>query len=65
MLAHCDYIVTRIARSLQFNDPQELIAEMGKIKSDLLSDGTQASSRKTLDLTDVDGKKYQIIVIEL
>lgn len=65
MLACCDYIATRIARCLPLNDPQALIATVGKIKSDLLNDGTEASSRKTLDITDTNGKKYQVTVREL
>lgn len=65
MLVYCDYIAERIKRCLQHNDPQALIGAIGKVRGDLNNDGSFVSTKKTIDLSDIAGKRYQIIVVEL
>ncbi len=65
MLAFCDYIADRIKVCLQYNDPHELLDSIGKVRPDLNEDGSFKSTRKALEVTDRNGKRYQVIVTEL
>lgn len=65
MQSCADYIAQRIKRTLQFNDIQELLIAIGKVKSDLTPEGDLASNDKRLDVTDINGKTYRINIIEL
>lgn len=65
MLAYCDYIAERIKRCLGHNDPQCLIGAIGQVKWHLNKDGVMVTTKKTIDLSDINGKKYRITVVEL
>lgn len=65
MLAFCDYIAERLKRCLALNDPQALIGAIGQIRWDVCPDGSLASTKKAIDLTDINGKKYRITIAEL
>lgn len=65
MLPVCDYLAERIRRCLPHNDPQALIGAVGNVRWDTAKDGTLKSTKKTIDVSDIDGKKYRITIAEL
>lgn len=64
MIAYCDYIAHLIGQIRHF-DTQGIAADIGSPKYDLDADGALASTRKTILVTDLNGKMYQITVEEV
>ena len=68
MIAYCDYIATVIRKSLlnTENDSSNLIGGVREIKWDLHhKDGYMVSTKKTLDVVNMNSKWYRITVEEL
>ena len=69
MLAFCDYIAHTIKQHLRGVDNpfvDEVVASVGSIKLDLHEQhGYFLSTKKTLDVTDINGKVYRITVEEV
>ena len=65
MLAYCDYIASVISKSF-FNDkPDNMIERVGPVKMDLHPiDGYFLSTKKTITMTDINGKEYLVTVEE-
>jgi hypothetical protein len=67
-LAYCDYIADRINAHLSGDvvNNNYYIKDVGKIKWDLHPiDGYMQSTKKTINVTDINGKKYRVTVEEL
>lgn len=65
MLAYCDYIVTIIKANLLSFDDMAKIDTVGPIGYDLGPNGEFLGTKKTLEVTDMNGKRYLITVEEL
>lgn len=63
-LAYCDYIATVVRRTMLVADDQSLIDVVSSIHLDLNKDGAFVSTKKTIDVTDMNGRKYLITVEE-
>lgn len=63
-LAYCDYIATVVRRTMLVADDQSLIDVVSGIHLDLDKDGVFVSTKKTIDVTDMNGRKYLITVEE-
>lgn len=64
-IAYCDYIAHIIRENLLINDDESMIDEVGKIQYHLDDEGAFASTMKTIDVLDMQGKQYRITVQEL
>jgi len=67
-LAYCDYISNKIQESLREDSykEQSLIHYVDKINWDLHpEEGYFVSTKKTIEVTDVNGKKYMVTVEEI
>ena len=65
-LAYCDKIADTIRKSLLGYDPDGIIGPVEGIKSDLHPEGGWfVSPKKTIDLFDMNEKKYRITIEEL
>jgi hypothetical protein len=65
MLAYCDYIITIIKTNLLPHDDLAHIDTVGPINYDLGPNGEFLGTAKTLEVTDMNGKRYLITVEEL
>ena len=66
MLAYCDKIADTIRKALLKYDSDQIIGLVGNIKMDLdPSEGFYVSSKKTIDVSDMNGKMYRVTVEEL
>ena len=65
MLTYCDYIIAIINTSLSCFDVDKKITAVGPIGYDLGPNGEFLGTKKTLEVTDMNGKKYLITVEEL
>ena len=66
MLAYCDKIADTIRKSLLKYDPDNIIGLVDRVKMDLHpTEGYFVSTKKTLDVTDMNGKFYRVTVEEL
>lgn len=67
MLAYCDYIAAIINERLK-NDVfsrQTVIGAVGKTQMDLHpEEGWMISTKKTMDVIDINGKKYKVTIEE-
>ena len=63
-LAYCDYIATVVRRTMLVADDQSLIDVVSGIHLDLDKDGAFVSTKKTIHVTDMNGRKYRITVEE-
>jgi hypothetical protein len=64
-LAYCDYIAYRVRDALLAYDSERILGDIGQIKSDLHStEGYFISPKKTIAITDRNGKRYRVIVEE-
>ena len=63
MLFRSDYIAAICATGLKL-DPDALFKDIGRIELDLDRHGALLSTKKTIDVTDINGKKYRISVEE-
>lgn len=68
MIAYCDFIADRIRKGLlnSMGDSLEPVRlkDLSKVNYDLTESGAFASTKKTLYVSDSNGKKYRIIVEE-
>lgn len=64
-VAYCDYIAHLIKKNLLANDDERLLEAVASIQFDLSINGELDSTTKTIDVLDVQGKQYRIIVQEL
>lgn len=67
MIAYCDYIADRIKTGLTTDGliAGSLINSVGKINYDLTENGGFKSTKKTLSVTDVNGKLYNVTIEEV
>lgn len=65
MLAYCDYIADTIKRSFNNDKPDNMIKSVGPIQMDLHpTEGYFLSTKKTISMTDRNGKTYMITIEE-
>jgi hypothetical protein len=66
-MSYCDYIAHLIYTFLREVDENHegMLKDVESIEYDLSEDGSFLSTKKTIDVTDVTGKKYRITVEEL
>lgn len=63
---YCDYIAHICAVALARPDPQRIIKAAGPVKYDLHpTDGYLLSSKKTLEVEDLNGNRYRVTVEEI
>lgn len=63
--AYCDYIAHRISTALATPDPENILAVIGRVHSDLHPEGRYlVTTKKTLFVTDRAGKRYRVTVEE-
>ena len=65
MLAYCDYIAHLIAGNIKHHDAQGILWNVDRPKMDLGPDGSLSSTTKTIKITDMNGKKYQVTIEEI
>jgi hypothetical protein len=70
VLAYCDYIADRIKRALELdvreNPIYTYVNKVGPIKFDTCpKDGYFLSTKKTLEVIDINGKLYKVTVEEI
>lgn len=68
MLAYCDYIADAISKSLHKDaaSPESLVSMVTSPKMDLHpTEGYFVSTKKTINVEDMNGKKYKITVEEV
>lgn len=58
----CDYIAERIRRCLPLNDPQALFGAIGPVRWDVTKSGAIKSNKKTIEISDIEGRKYQVTI---
>lgn len=65
MLAYCDKIADVIRNSLLQYDADEIVSLVGPIKMDLHpTEGYFVSTKKTIVVADMEGKRYRVTVEE-
>ena len=62
--AYCDRIAHAIREELVKSDPLGIIGLVGPIEMDLNSEGSFMSTKKTLEVTDMNGKTYSVTIEE-
>lgn len=65
MIAYCDYISHLISTYIKAHDSQGLLWQVSRPNYDLDSSGALSSTTKTLDITDINGKRYRVTVEEI
>lgn len=69
MLAYCDYIASQIFVNLNLdaiNNPLSKMSKVDGVKMDLHpEEGYFVSTKKTLEVIDINGKKYKVTVEEV
>ena len=66
MLAYCDKIADTVRKSLLAYDEQGIIGLIGHIEMDLHpTKGYFQSTKKTIEMTDMNSKKYKITIEEV
>lgn len=66
MLAYCDKIADVIRKALLKHDEDHIIGLVGRIQMDLHpSEGYFQSTKKTIEVTDMNGKFYRVTVEEV
>lgn len=63
VLSYCDYIAHQIKEKLKSDN--QLIADVGTVQLHLSPEGYFASTKKQIETSDVNGKKYLITVEEI
>ena len=64
LMAYCDYIAHIISGKLKSHDSERLLEIVGRPRLDLTESGSFKSTKKTINVQDVYGKKYRITVEE-
>lgn len=62
--AYCDYIATICRTSLKAFDPEHLLSNVSNPELDMSEEGYFLSTKKTIHITDVNGRKYKLTVEE-
>ena len=66
MLAYCDKIADVIRKALLKHDPDHIVGLVGDIQMDLHpSEGYYMTSKKTIQVSDMNGKMYKVTVEEV
>ena len=66
MLAYCDKIADVVRKSLLKYDPDGIIGLVGRVQMDLHpTEGWFQSTKKTIEVCDMNGKRYKVTVEEL
>jgi len=63
-LVYCDYIAHTIVGNLKSNDTERLLASVSRPQYDLTESGAFASTKKTIMVSDRNGRNYKITVEE-
>ena len=63
-MVYCNYIAHLITKNLKLNDDLDMgmLDNVRKMKYDLSEEGWFVSSKKTIEVTDINGSKYKITV---
>jgi hypothetical protein len=64
-VAYCDYIAHTIVGNLKANDTERLLSSVSRPQYDLTQSGAFASTKKTIDVEDRNGRKYRVTVEEV
>ena len=64
-IAYCDYIANTIVGNLKTNDTERLLSSVSRPKYDLTESGAFASTKKTIEVEDRNGRKYLVTVEEV
>lgn len=64
-VAYCDYIAHTIVGNLKANDTERLLASVSRPQYDLTESGGFKSTKKTIMVSDCNGKNYRITVEEV
>ena len=64
-VAYCDYIAHNIVNNLKANDTERLLSSVSRPKYDLTPEGGFASTKKTIEVEDRNGRKYIVTVEEV
>ena len=64
-VAYCDYIAHTIVGNLKANDTERLLSSVSRPKYDLTESGAFASTKKTIEVKDLNGRKYRVTVEEV
>jgi hypothetical protein len=64
MVAYCDYIANKIEKSLCDSSTSEYIKDVDCVQWDLDKNGAFQSTKKRIEVMDVNGKKYLVTVEE-
>ena len=65
MIAHCHYIAHLISTHIKPHDTKGLLTDVSRPKWNLDVDGALSGTDKTITVTDVNGKRYRIVVEEV
>jgi len=65
MLAYCDYIAHLISGNIKHHDAQGILWHIGRPTMDLDASGALASTAKTIEIADLNGKKYRVTIEEI
>jgi len=64
-VAYCDYIAHAIVNNLKANDTEKLLSSVSRPQYDLTESGGFASTKKTIEVEDRNGRKYIVTVEEV
>ena len=64
-LAYCDKIADVVRKALLKYDPDGIIGLIDPIKMELDKNGAFKTTKKTIDLCDMNAKKYRITIEEI
>jgi len=65
-LAYCDYLAHTIIRpALLTKHGEPLVASVGYVKMDLAKEGYMQSTKRTINVTDINGKEYIVTIEEV
>jgi hypothetical protein len=64
MIAYCDKIADVVRKALLKYDPDGIIGLIDPIKMDLDANGVFMSTKKTIEMCDMNGKTYMITIEE-
>jgi hypothetical protein len=64
-VVYCDYIAHTIVNNLKANDTERLLSSVSRPKYDLTPEGGFASTKKTIEVEDRNGRKYLVTVEEV
>lgn len=64
-IVYCDYIAHTIVGNLKASDTERLLASVSRPQYDLTQSGAFASTKKTIEVEDRNGRKYRVTVEEV